>query len=114
VRTLTAAEVDDLTSRLRTHRRAVELDVADLVDFMLGTGLRLGEVCAVRTGKNADGQPLARPRSGPAGGQRHPRAGVRPRTAHPGAPQVARYSTGSGVPSARSAQGRRSRGGAHP
>jgi len=58
VRTLTAAEVDDLTSRLRTHRRAVELDVADLVDFMLGTGLRIGEACAVRTGKNADGQPL--------------------------------------------------------
>jgi len=58
VRTLTAAEVDDLTSRLRTHQRAVELDVADLVDFMLGTGLRIGEACAVRTGKNADGPPL--------------------------------------------------------
>lgn len=58
VRSLTRAEVDEITKLLRGHARAVELDLPDLVDFMLGTGVRIGEALAVRHGTNADGEPL--------------------------------------------------------
>lgn len=58
VRALSVGEVDDLTARLRSHSRSIELDLPDLVDFMLGTGVRIGEACSVRTGHNADGLPL--------------------------------------------------------
>jgi hypothetical protein len=43
---------------LRAHRRAVDLDLPDLVDFMLGTGVRIGEALAVRHGTDADGEGL--------------------------------------------------------
>lgn len=46
VRALTRAEVDDLCDRLRTHQRAMDLDLPDLVEWMLGTGCRIGEVLA--------------------------------------------------------------------
>lgn len=32
----------------RTSKRAVDLDLPDLIDWMLGTGMRIGEACAVR------------------------------------------------------------------
>ena len=43
---------------LRAHVRAGDLDLPDLIDFMLGTGVRIGEALAVRRGTNADGEPL--------------------------------------------------------
>lgn len=58
VRSLTRAEVDEMMRLLRADERAVELDLPDLVDFMLGTGVRIGEALAVRQGTNADGEPL--------------------------------------------------------
>lgn len=47
VRALTVAEADDMCDRLRADIRAVELDLPDLVEFMLGTAMRIGEACAV-------------------------------------------------------------------
>jgi len=51
-------EVAEMTILLRAHRRAEELDLPDMVDFMLGTGVRLGEAPAVSEGINADGEAL--------------------------------------------------------
>lgn len=48
VRALTDIEVDDLLLWLGYDDRAVRLDLVDLVAFMLGTGLRIGEAMAVR------------------------------------------------------------------
>lgn len=58
VRALTRDEVAEMMRLLRAHQRADELDLPDLVDFMLGTGVRIGEALAVRRGANADGEPL--------------------------------------------------------
>ena len=48
VRALTNDEAAKLRAALRSDEAAVMLDLPDLVDFMLGTGLRIGEACAVR------------------------------------------------------------------
>jgi integrase len=48
VRALTVGEASDLLTRLRADQTAVRLDLPDLVEFMLGTGVRIGEACAVR------------------------------------------------------------------
>jgi len=48
VRALTTDEVEDLTDRLRADPDAVQRDLPDLVDWMLGTGARIGETCAAR------------------------------------------------------------------
>jgi integrase len=48
VRALTADEAADLQARLRADPTAVRLDPPDLVQFMLGTGVRIGEATAVR------------------------------------------------------------------
>lgn len=48
VRALTTAEACDLQMRLRGDPRARRLDLPDLVQFMLGTGVRIGEAAAVR------------------------------------------------------------------
>ena len=48
VRALTAAEAADLQARLRADPVAVRLDLPDLVQFMLGTGVRIGEAAALR------------------------------------------------------------------
>jgi integrase len=48
VRALTKDEVAKLRAALHADDAALLLDLADLVDFMLGTGLRIGEACAVR------------------------------------------------------------------
>lgn len=58
VRALTRDEVTEMTSLMRAHERAIELDLPDVVDFMLGTGVRIGEALAVRCGTNSDGEPL--------------------------------------------------------
>lgn len=58
IRALTRDEVDEMMRLLRDHARARELDLPDLVDFMLGTGVRIGEALAVRDGTNSDGEPL--------------------------------------------------------
>ncbi len=47
-RALTRAEAVDLQTRLAADPRAVRLDLPDLVQFMLGTGVRIGEATAVR------------------------------------------------------------------
>lgn len=47
-RALTADERADLVARLHADDQAHELDLVDLVDFMLGTGCRIGEACAAR------------------------------------------------------------------
>ena len=57
-RALTADETAKLTAWLRSNDRAAALDLADLVDWMLATGCRIGEALAVRFGPNADGKPL--------------------------------------------------------
>jgi integrase len=48
VRALTVAETVDLVAKLRADVRAVRLDLPDFVEFLLGTGMRIGEVAAVR------------------------------------------------------------------
>jgi integrase len=48
VRALTIGEAADLLARLRANPRAVRLDLPDFVEFMLGTGVRIGEACAIR------------------------------------------------------------------
>jgi integrase len=48
VRALTTAETELLVKRLRADKEAKRLDLVDLVEFMLGTGARIGEVCALR------------------------------------------------------------------
>ncbi len=47
-RALTVEEGRQLCERLATDAEAVRLDLPDLVEFMLGTGVRIGEACAVR------------------------------------------------------------------
>lgn len=42
----------------RSSPRAIGLDLADLVDWMLATGCRIGEALALRHDANADGNPL--------------------------------------------------------
>ena len=58
VRSLTPAEVDQMMGLVRGHQRACDLDLPDLVDVMLGTGVRIGEALAIRHGINVDGEPL--------------------------------------------------------
>jgi integrase len=48
VRALTAEESTTLRDTVRADAAAVVLDLPDLIDFMLGTGLRIGEACAVK------------------------------------------------------------------
>lgn len=48
VRALTVEETKALCVALHADDLAVLLDLPDLVEFMLGTGLRIGEACAVR------------------------------------------------------------------
>jgi integrase len=57
-RALTTDEQDALHDTLRTDREALLLDLPDLVEWMLGTGCRIGEALAARDGCNADGEPL--------------------------------------------------------
>ena len=47
-RALTHAEEKALQEGLSGHLRARRLDLVDLVTFMLGTGVRIGEACALR------------------------------------------------------------------
>ena len=48
VRALTVEEADAMRAAIRADKAAVLLDLPDLIDFMLGTGLRIGEASAVR------------------------------------------------------------------
>jgi integrase len=48
VRALTASKAADLQARLRQDPAAVRLDLPDLVQFMPGTGVSIGEAAAVR------------------------------------------------------------------
>ena len=48
VKALTPTETELLVKKLRADNDAKRLDLIDLVEFMLGTGARLGEVCALR------------------------------------------------------------------
>lgn len=48
-RALTVEQTEELCDRLRSDTEAVErYDLADLVEWMLGTGARIGEACAAR------------------------------------------------------------------
>jgi len=47
-RALTPEESQQLRTRLAADTTAVRLDLPDLVEFLLGTGLRIGEACAVQ------------------------------------------------------------------
>lgn len=48
VRALTLDEQYRVMDMPRTMKRAMELDMPDLIDWMLGTGMRIGEACAIR------------------------------------------------------------------
>jgi integrase len=48
VRALTTDETELLVKKLRADTDAKRLDLVDLVEFMLGTGARIGETCALR------------------------------------------------------------------
>jgi integrase len=56
-RALTVAETERLVELFRGSARAAELDLADIVDWMLATGARIGEAVALRTGETG-GRPL--------------------------------------------------------
>lgn len=47
-RALTPQENKDLLTKLHAGEQAAVLDLVDLVDFMSGTGCRIGEACALR------------------------------------------------------------------
>jgi integrase len=51
-------ETSRLVELLRSSDRAAELDLPDLVDWMLATGCRIGEALALRYGTNGDGRPI--------------------------------------------------------
>ena len=57
-RALTVDETRRLTRLLRGDPHAVELDLPDLVDWMLATGCRIGEALATRMGPNRERRPL--------------------------------------------------------
>jgi integrase len=57
-RALTVAEMYRLRDLFRTSDRAAELDLPDLVDWMLTTGCRIGEALALRYATNGDGKPI--------------------------------------------------------
>ena len=48
VRALTPVETEQLVKKVRTDKEAKRLDLIDLIEFMLGTGVRIGEACALR------------------------------------------------------------------
>ncbi|HEY3086666.1 MAG TPA: tyrosine-type recombinase/integrase [Jatrophihabitantaceae bacterium] len=48
VRALTVGEAAEVLARLRADPTALRLDLPDFVEFMLGTGVRIGEACAIR------------------------------------------------------------------
>lgn len=48
VRALTVGETELLVKKLRVDKESKRLDLVDLVEFMLGTGVRIGEACALR------------------------------------------------------------------
>jgi integrase len=48
VRALTVAETDELLAKATADEASKHLDLVDLIEFMLGTGVRLGEACAIR------------------------------------------------------------------
>jgi integrase len=48
VRALTPAETEKLVKKIRADKESKRLDLVDLVEFMLGTGVRIGEACALR------------------------------------------------------------------
>ncbi|MEO6886712.1 MAG: tyrosine-type recombinase/integrase [Jatrophihabitantaceae bacterium] len=48
VRALTRAEADELRLAIHRDEIAQRLDLPELIDFLLGTGLRIGEACAVQ------------------------------------------------------------------
>lgn len=48
VRSLTRVEADELLEKLAGDETIGHLDLVDVVTFMLATGLRIGEVCALR------------------------------------------------------------------
>ena len=57
-RALTVEETSRLVELFRSSDRAAELDLPDLVDWMLATGCRIGEALALRYGANGDGRPI--------------------------------------------------------
>ncbi|TFV91217.1 tyrosine-type recombinase/integrase [Blastococcus sp. CT_GayMR16] len=57
-RALTVDETSRLLELFRSSDRAAELDLPDLVDWMLATGCRIGEALALRYGTNGDGRPI--------------------------------------------------------
>jgi integrase len=57
-RALTVEETSRLVELFRCSDRAAELDLSDLVDWMLATGCRIGEALALRYGTNGDGRPI--------------------------------------------------------
>ena len=48
VRALTPGETEHLVKMIRSDKEAKRLDLVDFVEFMLGTGVRIGEACALR------------------------------------------------------------------
>jgi integrase len=57
-RALTVDETNQLMGLLRASAHATELDIPDLVDWMLATGCRIGEALALRYGVNGEGKAL--------------------------------------------------------
>lgn len=57
-RALSTADTGQLIELFRTSDRAAELDLPDLVAWMLATGCRIGEALALRYGSNGDGKPI--------------------------------------------------------
>lgn len=51
---LTREETDYICDWMRADPHAIKLDLADLVDWMLFTGCRIGEACAARPGLNSE------------------------------------------------------------
>ncbi|MGR7026229.1 phage integrase central domain-containing protein [Geodermatophilus sp. URMC 62] len=57
-RALTVEGTLRLVESFRSSDRAAELDLPDLVDWMLATGCRIGEALALRYWTNGDGRPI--------------------------------------------------------
>ena len=97
-RALTVEETSRLVELLRSSDRVAEVDLAELVDWMLATGCRIGEALALRYGANGDGKAILDLDGRDLGGERDRRPRSRRRTDDPTAAEDHRRLAGYRAP----------------
>ncbi len=97
-RALTLDETSRLVELFRSSDRAAELDLPDLVDWMLATGCRIGEALAPAVRDQRRRQTDPGPRRPDLGGERHRGPRTRRRTGGSTAAEDDRRMAGRGAP----------------